>query len=87
MSRAFNEIRDRTVHFDVISLAGLVTVKVYCKTSIKMKITLLLAALLYLGMAQEQPQYECPEYNVDYEGNNWWKVPYDITTWEECGKP
>ena len=52
-----------------------------------MKITLLLAALLYLGMAQEQPRYECPEYNVDYEGNNWWKVSYDITTWEECGKP
>ena len=52
-----------------------------------MKVILLFAALLNLGMAREQPRLECPEYNVDYEGNNWWKVPYDITTWEECGKP
>ena len=53
-----------------------------------MKLLLLLVAALLLvsvGVAQEQPRYSCPEYDVDFEGND---IDKDliVDSWEDCGK-
>ena len=51
-----------------------------------MKVILLLAVLLSLGVTQDQPRYSCPEYDVDFEGHELAQIP-NTESWEDCGKP
>ena len=48
----------------------------------------LVAALLLVsvGVAQEQPRYSCPEYDVDFEGYELNMID-NVASWEDCGKP
>ena len=51
----------------------------------RMKIIILCVAFSSLAWAQEQPRYSCPEYDVDFNGNNL-EVIEGVDSWEDCGK-
>ena len=51
----------------------------------RMKAVVSLLALLSLTWAQEQPRYSCPEYDVDFDGNDL-EVIENVESWEDCGK-
>ena len=49
-----------------------------------MKHLIIVAALLSLGLAQDQPRYSCPEEFVTFRGNTISKIT-GVMSWEDCG--
>merc|ERR1712045_120717 len=52
--------------------------------SSRMKLFVIVAVLLSLGLAQDQPRYSCPEEFVTFRGDTISSIT-GVLSWEDCG--
>ena len=53
-------------------------------SSSRMKLFVIVAVLLSLGLAQDQPRYSCPEEFVTFRGDTISSIT-GVLSWEDCG--